>query len=113
MDKIKKYQDILVEYLEDYAKTVKPKNLPDVDAYVIADRKNNHFQFLRIGWQGQYHVFSAILHFDIKNGKVWVQQNNTERDVVDVFMEKGIPKEDIVMGFHPPNVRKYTEFAEG
>jgi hypothetical protein len=33
--------------------------------------------------------------------------------VVDVFMEKGIPKEDIVMGFHPPDVRKFTEFAEG
>jgi len=31
--------------------------------------------------------------------------------VVDWFLERGIPKKDIVLGWHPPGMRKETEFA--
>ena len=112
MDKIKKYQDIIVNYLEDYAK-IKPANLPDVDSYVIADREKNHFQLLQTGWQDSKFIFTVILHFDIKDGKVWFQRNITERDVVDVLMEKGIAREDIVLGFRPPYARSQSGFAAG
>ncbi len=111
MDKIKKYQNIIIEFLESYAKRVKPANAPDIDAHVIADTKNNHFQFLRVGWQGKRYCFAAIFHFDIKNEKIWIQRNNTEYEVVDFLMERGVPKEDIVLGFHSPYARKFTEFA--
>lgn len=111
MDKVKKYQEILIAYLEEYAK-IKPANQPDIDSYVIIDRVNNHFQLLQLGWQGNQYVFTVVFHFDIKDGKVWFQRNITEREVVDVLMEKGIPKEDIVLGFRPPYVRPYTGFAK-
>lgn len=110
MDKIEKYQDIIIEFLEEYAK-IKPANQPEVENYVIADREHNHFQLLRIGWQGPQYVFSVVFHFEIKNGKVWFQRNTTELEVVDVLMEKGISREDIVLGFRPPYARPYTGFA--
>lgn len=110
MDKVKKYQDILMEYLGEYAK-IKPANQPDIESYVIADRENNHFQLLQLGWQGKQYIFTVVLHFDIKDGKVWFQRNITERDIVDVLMEKGIPREDIVLGFRSPLARPYTGFA--
>lgn len=110
MDKIKLYQNILIEYLEEKAK-IKPANQPDIESYVIADRQNNHFQLLQLGWQGTRYVFTVVFHFDIKNGKIWFQRNITEHEVVDVLMEKGVPKEDIVLGFRPPYVRPYTGFA--
>jgi len=90
MDKIKKYQNIIIEFLENYAKRVKPANAPDIDAHVIADTKNNHFQFLRVGWQGKRYCFAAIFHFDIKNEKIWIQRNNTEYEVVDFLMEREV-----------------------
>ena len=110
MDKIKKYQDIIVSYLEEYAK-IQPANLPDIEAKVISDRKNNHFQLLRIGWQGEQYVFTVVFHFDIREGKVWFQRNITEREVVDELMERGIAREDIVLGFRPPYARPLTGFA--
>ena len=79
MDKVKKYQDILVSYLQEYAK-IKPANQPDVDSYVIADRENNHFQLLQTGWQNHRYVFAVVFHFDIRNGKVWFQRNITDKD---------------------------------
>ena len=110
MDKIEKYQGIIIEFLEAFAK-IKSANQPEVENYVIADREHNHFQLLRIGWQGPRYVFSVVFHFEIKNGKVWFQRNTTEMEVVDVLMEKGIPREDIVLGFRPPYARPHTGFA--
>lgn len=105
MDKLKKYQDILVEYLREQSRT-KPANMPDIDSVVIADRENGHFQLLQCGWQGSRYVFTVVFHFDIRDGKVWFQRNITEHEVVDTLKERGIASEDIVLGFRPEYVRQ-------
>lgn len=110
MYKIKQYQDIIIHYLQEYGK-VKPANLPDIDSYVIIDRENNHFQLLQVGWQAEDYIFSVVFHFDIKDGKVWFQRNITDRDVVDELMDRGIKKQDLVLGFRYPKMRPYTGFA--
>ncbi|MBS9772038.1 MAG: XisI protein [Trichodesmium erythraeum GBRTRLIN201] len=44
--------------------------------------------------------------------KIWVQHDGTEDAIADQLVEKGVPAEDIVLAYHPPLLRKYTEFAE-
>lgn len=110
MDKLKKYQGILADYLNEYSK-IKPANLPNIDSYAIIDKENNHFQLLQLGWQDEDYIFTVVLHFDIKNGKIWFQRNITDRDVVDELMEMGVEKQDIVLGFTYPITRPYTGFA--
>lgn len=110
MDKLKKYQDILVTYLSEYAK-IKPANLPNVESHIIVDKDNKHFQLLQLGWQEEDYVFTVVLHFEIKDGKIWFQRNITDRDVVDELMEMGVEKQDIVLGFRYPKVRAFTGFA--
>lgn len=39
--------------------------------------------------------------------------NSMERDVAADMVEKGIPKEDIVLGFHPRYMREYSDYAVG
>jgi XisI protein len=111
MDKLKKYQDLIVEYLTEYAQTVKPANLQGIDSRVIIDKENNSFQLVRIGWNGKQHIFNVVIHFDIINGKVWFQRNNTDREIVDVLIEQGMERQDIVLGFQPPFARGYMGFA--
>jgi len=110
MDKLIKYKTILSDYLTDYAK-IKPANLPDIDSYAIVDKEQNHFQLLQVGWQGRDYIFTVVLHFDIKDEKVWFQRNITDREIVDELMEMGIAKKDIVLGFTEPQLRSYTGFA--
>ena len=105
MASIKKYQDILIEWLTAYAAKSKLANMPNIENRVIADRENNSFQLMRIGWQGERHVFSVVFHFDIKDGKIWFQRNTTELEVVDELVEMGIPEEEIIIGFIPPYAR--------
>lgn len=85
--------------------------MPDIDSYTFIDRENNHFQLLQSGWQDDRFIFTVVFHFDIKEGKIWLQRNITEHEIVDYLMENGVPKEDIVLGFRHPKVRPYTGFA--
>jgi hypothetical protein len=32
---------------------------------------------------------------------------------VQQLLDRGVPKEDLVLGYHPPSIRLFTEFALG
>lgn len=110
MDKIKKYQDIIIAFLQEQGKPTKGMD-ENIRREVIVDRESNNFQLLHIGWKGHQYQFFVAFHFSIINDKVWLQWNRTEHEVVDYLIEKGIPKSDIVLGLKPPYVRKHTGFA--
>jgi hypothetical protein len=42
---------------------------------------------------------------------VWIQHDGTEDGIANELLQAGIPHEHIVLGFHPPDQRKYTPFA--
>jgi len=113
MDKIKKYQDIIISYIERYnTETNSSKETQlGVKRRVLIDRENNSFQLLSAGWRDGHYVFGPIFHFDIIDGKVWMQCNNTEREVVDELMLQGVDKQDIVLGFVHPQARHFLGFA--
>jgi hypothetical protein len=48
-----------------------------------------------------------------KNVKIWVQHDGTEDAIADQLVALGVPKQDIVLAYHAPYVRQYTEFAVG
>ncbi|MEM9885761.1 MAG: XisI protein [Bacteroidota bacterium] len=110
MDKIKKYQQILIETIESYAKRWERPDDP-LQNIVIADVERGHFQFLRMGWKENDYIFGAVFHFDIIDDKVWVQENRTDILIAEELVERGIPKTDIVLGLQPPYARPYTEYA--
>ena len=53
-------------------------------------------------------------YFRTMDTKDWagMRQVFTEDVVVDKLIAKGIPPADIVIGWHAPYERQYTEFAE-
>ncbi|MEN8221131.1 MAG: element excision factor XisI family protein [Pseudomonadota bacterium] len=50
----------------------------------------------------------AVIHVDIIEDKIWIQYDGTEEGIA---VDKGVPKETIVLGFRPPELRSYTGFA--
>jgi AAA15 family ATPase/GTPase len=111
MDKVKKYQNIVIDFLNRYNKETATYSDEYSKRRVLIDRENNSFQLLSIGWHNDDYTFSPIFHFDIINGKIWMQCNNTEREVVDDFMAAGVERTDIVLGFVPPAARHFSGFA--
>jgi hypothetical protein len=58
-------------------------------------------------------IYATIVHIDIRNGKIWVQYDGTEEGMANRLLELGVPRDDIVLAFHPPYKRQYTNFAVG
>ncbi len=110
-DLLEKYRTAVQQILTQYAKL--RRNKGDVELQTIFDLERNHYQLMYIGWEGGHRVFGPVMHLDIKDGKIWIQWNGTEQAVADDLMALGVKRVDIVLGFHPPNMRKYTEFAVG
>ncbi len=43
--------------------------------------------------------------------KFWIEKDGTENGIATDLLEADVPKEDIVLAFHPPEMRSFTEFA--
>jgi XisI protein len=86
---------------------------PEYEIQTLFDPEHDHYQLLYVGWRGTKRDFGCILHLDIKNGKVWIQHDGTEQGIANHLVELGVPKHDIVLAFHEPEVRQFTDFATG
>lgn len=109
MDKLKKYEAAILHILNEYAK-IKYANVTGGNQ-LIADKENHRYQVVTIGWEGNRFVHDCPLHLDIINGKIWVQQNMTEWEVGEMLEAQGVPRQDIVAGFLPPELRESSHYA--
>jgi len=98
--RLNKYRDCIRQLLKEYAEYASSSD--EIEAQVIADIEGDHYQLLYMRWQNKRRVFGPVMHFDIKDDKIWIQWNGTEEEVGERLVEMGIPKHDIVVGFHPP-----------
>ncbi|MGK7932964.1 MAG: XisI protein [Microcystaceae cyanobacterium] len=109
MDKLNKYRKLVCQVLTPYI-NISYANV-DVRNRAAFDEKNNQYLIISEGWNKQEHLHSCLIHLEIINHKVWIQCDNTEDGIANELVLAGIPKQDIVLAFHPPNIRQFTEFA--
>jgi hypothetical protein len=109
MEKLEQYRQCIQDLLTRHGDTKFPQK--DIENELIFDTVRDHYQLMQIGWNGLDRVYHSVMHFDIINGKIWIQQNMTDVDVAQELIEMGVPKEDIVLGLHPPYKRQYTGYS--
>jgi XisI protein len=110
MDKIERYRQYIKQILTEHAQ-ISYTNNDTVTPQLIFDTENDHYQLAYVGWQGDKRVFGPVMHFDISNGKIWIQYNGTEEFVAERLVELGVPSSDIVIGFYSPFKRQFTAYA--
>ena len=111
MDRVERYRQIVRRLVEEYARH-KPSH-GHIETEAIVDPQRDHYEVMHVGWDGPRRVHGSVVHIDIIGGKVWVQYDGTSRPVAEELLTAGIPREDIVLGFHPAEVRRHTDFAAG
>src|SRR5437867_1886463 len=111
MDRTREYGEIVQRVIESYA-AFRP-TYGQVEVETVSDPSRGHYELLHAGWDGYRRIHGAILHVDVRDGKVWIQHDGTEDGIAEELVEAGIPHEHIVLAFHHPDKRKYTAFATG
>jgi hypothetical protein len=105
------YSQIIISLLEKHL-TDQP-NTNSVETQLVIDPINHHYQLLCVGWQGEKRIYVCPVHVDIKDGKIWIQQDFTEAGIAQQLIDQGVPKSDIVLGFRSSFMRQLSDFAVG
>ncbi len=110
MDRLDFFRQSIRHLLTEYAKLVTQND--GIEAQTIFDTEHDHYLLVHVGWRGNFQqIYGPAMHFDIKDGKVWVQYDSTDFDPVGELLEMGLKQDEIVLGFHAPYKRKHTGFA--
>ena len=114
MDKLNHYRNFVQAALSNYAEIRSGiSRNSQLELQTLFDVNHDHYQLIYVGWQNDRRIYGLLFHLDIKNEKVWLQLNTTDDDISEDLIRRGIPKEDIVLGFQDPYMRQFTGFAVG
>jgi hypothetical protein len=111
MDQLDRYREIGRRLIDEYA-SYKPA-YGDIRTEAVADREHDHYEVMQVGWNGGRRVHGSITHIDIRDGKVWIEHNGTDARIGEELIAAGISRNDIVLGFHPVELRPLTSYGVG
>ncbi len=80
---------------------------------LLSDFPRDRYAVFLIGWQGHRRVHTCLVHIDLVDDKVWIQEDSTEEGIAHRLIAAGIPKSNIVLAFHTPFERELTDLAAG
>ena len=109
MDTPEFYRKTVEAILEQYASV--PYAYGEIETETVFDRVKDRYLLVNTGWDDGRRVHGCLVHVDIIDGKLWIQRDGTEDGIATELMDAGIPPKAIVLGFHAPEIRPFTEFA--
>ena len=105
------YRQTIETLFTDYAQL--PYAYEDIRTEAVFDRVHDRYLLVNVGWDNGQRIHSGLVHIDIIAGKLWIQKDETEHGIVKELVQAGVPKDRIVLGFHPAHIRPHTEYATG
>lgn len=106
---IAQYRQIIKDVLIPYTQI--PYSHGELICKPVFDEIHDSYILITLGWDRKTRVHGCLIHLDIINSKIWVQRDETEDGVTYELVDAGIPKDQIVLGFHPQDVRQHTGYA--
>lgn len=111
MDKLAQYPKIIKQILTEYVQLCKKLPNEAIESFLITDEVNNHYIWMNLGWQNGERITGMTVYVRLREGKFWIEEDWTEEGIATDLVRAGVPKEDIVLAFHEPKMRQYTDFA--
>lgn len=108
-NKLTFYRQVICDFLQEQAQVIPIGGM--IEAETLFDSQNDRYLLLHLGWNNQQRIYGVVIHLELRDGKIWIQQNTTDFSVADLLLGRGIPKEDIILGLKPAFVREYTGFG--
>jgi XisI protein len=111
MDRLTRYRELIPRAIRRLADLGTGPMRAGVDECCVFDTEHDHYMLISVGWLGSERISNTIIYVRIRNGKIWIEEDWTDRPIATDLVEEGVPKSDIVLGFQPPRSRPLTEFA--
>lgn len=109
MDELNRFRAIIRNVISEYAQ-YQPA-CGNVQIETVFDEGNDHYELIYAGWNGPHRIHGSVIHIDICDGAVWIQNDGTEEGIAEILVRNGIPVAQIVLAFKPPEIRPYVIFS--
>ena len=109
MDRTDEFRSVVKSVFQEVAELMPSEG--ELKTELVCADVLGHYQLGQVGWEEQRRIDDIYLHVDVTDGKVWIQHDGTNLRLADMLMREGVPRENIVLAFHPANLRVYTDFA--
>ena len=81
------------------------------ECFTVFDREGTNFLVIEEGWQGTKRIYTPFVHVELRDGRVWIQQDFTNHGIANDLVREGISQDNIVLAYKAPALRAETEFA--
>ena len=100
MDKLIHYQNIIGDMLKVMATRI-PVNRPNQKKHLIINKDLSEYILVSMGDIGQQYEYSVLAHLELKDGKVYIYEENIDPSIYERLTDKGIPESDILPVYLP------------
>jgi XisI protein len=83
----------------------------NLEAKTVFDESSDIYMVIVEGWQDVKRMHGCLVHLEIKDGKIWIQQDGTEDGIASELLAAGIGKDQVVLAFKSPQSRAHSGFA--
>ena len=111
MDKTLKYKELVRNILTRYVEIDRQQPEEGIEYSLVADDVQGHYLWTSLGWSKSERTRYVHAYLRVKDSKIYIEEDWTEQGIATDLLEAGVPKLDIVLAFHEPSMRQYTEFA--
>jgi hypothetical protein len=109
MGSLERCRQLLEALLAEHARV--PYANADIEIQTVFDHERDHYLVMLVGRQGRRRVHGCLIHVDLIENKFWIQRDGTEYGIARELEDAGIPRDQIVLAWHPPELRKHTDYA--
>ena len=102
MDKVNTYRVEIKRVLSTYADLVIQQSTPGLETLLAFDEACDQYLWIQAGWRDDRRIYGVTVHARIIDGKIHVEQDWTEDGIASDLLRAGVPREDIIFGFHEP-----------
>lgn len=111
MDSLNQRRELIKQLLTKYAEIINRTPHIDQEVEMVFDEIHDHYFLTTLGWRKDHRIKGNIVHIRLRNNKIWIEEDGLEQGIATDLLEAGIPRDEIVLAFHPPELRPLTEFA--
>ncbi len=109
MDKLTSYRQYIQDFLTEQSQGKVIGG--DIETELIFDLDRNRFLLIDLGWKEHQRIYNCVIHLEIRDDKIWIQRNQTDRPIADILISMGVASKDIILGLKPSYIREYTGFG--
>jgi hypothetical protein len=109
MDPRRDYADLIKAAISDWEAYIRRARHDGVEIQRLFDDASQNYALVYLGWDRDRRVQKSALHLRVKNGKIWIEVDDTDRGIANALLRAGVPRQDIVLAFHAPELRRLAE----